>query len=100
MTISRSRSYIATNPRFVLASAGTPRLQRGQMEMVYQSLCPHSSVRSLEDLADRCSAQNYEATYKRPVAQEDGWLFLRMSILYHLRRMEERGMIREVLSRS
>ena len=99
MTISRSRSYIATNPRFALTSAGTPRLQRGQMEMVYQSLCPHSTVRSLEDLADRCFAQNYEETYKRPVAQKDARLFLRMSILYHLRRMEERGMIREILER-
>jgi hypothetical protein len=67
------------------------------MEMVFQSLCPHSTVRSLEDLADRCSAQNYEETYKRPVAPVDAWLFLRMSILYHLKRMNERGMIREVL---
>jgi hypothetical protein len=66
------------------------------MEMVYQSLCPHPTVRSLEDLADRCSMQNYEATYKRPVVPSDEWMFLRLSILYHLKRMRERGIIREV----
>jgi hypothetical protein len=34
MTILKSRSYIATNPRFALTSAAVPKLQRGQMTKV------------------------------------------------------------------
>lgn len=95
MKISRSRRYIDTNPRFALTSRAIPRLQKGQMEMVYKSLSPYPTASSLNDLSNRCSAQNYEATYKRPVAPEDAWLFLRMSILYHLKRMEKLEIIRE-----
>jgi len=96
MTISRSRAYIDGNPRFTLTGDSVPRLQKGQMTMVYKALAPYPDVRSLEELSKRCSAQKYEESYKRAIAPGNAWLFLRMSILYHLRRMRERGIIREV----
>lgn len=96
MTISRSRSYIDTNPRFRLIGDSIPRLQRGQMSMVYKALMPYPKPRSLEELAEGCSAQRYEQTYKRPIRANEARLFLRMSILYHLKRMQEKGMIREL----
>ena len=60
MTILKSRSYIATNPRFALTSAAVPKLQRGQMTKLYDSLVPFPTERGLEELAERCTAQEYE----------------------------------------
>jgi hypothetical protein len=96
MAISRSRNYIDANPRFALTIDSIPRLQRGQMTMVYKALTPHPKAQSLEELAERCSAQGYEETYKQPIPPSESWSFLRMSLLYHLKRMQERGIIREL----
>lgn len=95
MTILRSRSYIETNPRFALTRVTVPKLQRGQMTKVYDALVPFPAERSLEELANRCTTQEYETTYKKPIPPEAAPTFLRKSILYHLKRMKERGMIRE-----
>ena len=96
MGISRSRTYIAENPRFALTNASTRGLQRGQMTMVYKALAPYPAVRSLEELADRCQSQNYRDSFKRPISLSEEPLFLRMSILYHLKRMEERNIVKEL----
>jgi hypothetical protein len=66
------------------------------MTMVYKALSPYPTEQSLEQLAERCSAQGYEETYKRPIPPSEKWLFLRMSILYHLKRMHKDKYIREV----
>ncbi len=66
------------------------------MEMVYKALLPFPKPRSLEELVERCLAQGYKQTYKRPIPVSESWLFLRMSILYHLKRMQEKGIIREL----
>jgi hypothetical protein len=95
MTISKSLAYISSNPRFALTSAAIPKLQRGQMTLVYESLRPFPSECSLEKLASRCTGKEYESTYRKPIADADAPLFLRRSILYHLKRMEERRMVRE-----
>jgi hypothetical protein len=95
MTILKSRSYIATNPHFALTSAAVPKLQRGQMTKVYDSLVPFPTERGLEELAERCTALEYEGTYKKPIPPKAAPIFLRRSILYHLKRMKERGIIKE-----
>src|SRR5713101_9010559 len=96
MTISKSLSYIRSNPRFALTSTATPKLQRGQMTLVYESLIPFPSESSLEQLSSRCTGKEYESTYRKPIAHAAAPLFLRRSILYHLKRMEERRMVGEV----
>lgn len=96
MTISRSERYIRTNPRFALTALSSPRLQRGQETMVYKSFGAKSDARTLEHLAESCSAQRYEQTFKRPIPPNESWLFLRMSILYHLKRLQEKEYVREL----
>jgi hypothetical protein len=96
MTILKSQSYIEKDPRFALTSAAVPRLQRGQMAKVYDALLPFPAERSLEELATLCTEHQYEATYRKPIPPGAARIFLRRSILYHLKRMKERGMIREV----
>jgi hypothetical protein len=95
MTILKSQSYIATKTRFALTSAAVPKLQRGQMTKVYDSLVPFPTERGLEELAERCTALEYEGTYKKPIPSKAAPIFLRKSILYHLKRMKERGIIRQ-----
>lgn len=96
MTISRSRGYIATNPRFALTRESTPSLQRGQEAMVYHAFARNPKSCSLEQLAESLAAKKYEQTYKRAVPANEQWLFLRMSILYHLKRMQTKGIVREL----
>jgi hypothetical protein len=93
MTILRSRSYIETNPHFALTRATVPKLQRGQMTKVYDAPVPFPAERSLAELANRCTTQEYDATNKKPIPPKAAAIFLRKSILYHLKRMKERGMI-------
>ena len=96
MTISRSPSYIASNPRFSLTRDSISGLKKGQMTMVCNALAPFPRARSLEELAERCSAQGYEQTFKNTIRPSERGHFLRMSILYHLKRMQEKGIIREL----
>jgi hypothetical protein len=66
------------------------------MMLVHKSLTPFPSERSIEELASRCAGMQYGSTYRKPIAKGDAPLFLRRSILYHLKRMEERRMVKEV----
>jgi len=65
------------------------------MTKVYDSLVPFPTERRLEELAERCTGQEYERTYKKPIPPKEAPIFLRKSILYHLKRMKERGIISE-----
>jgi len=78
--LSQSRTFIASNPRFALTRASRPRIQRGQMTIVYQCLEPYPSVHSLEDLVRSCHDRNYASTFK---SETD----IRKSLLYHLNRL-------------
>ena len=83
MLIPQSRSYIATNPRFALAGASRPPIQRGQMTIVYESLEPFPSEYTLQELVDRCIARGYRDTFKNPATD------IHKSVLYHLNRLLE-----------
>jgi hypothetical protein len=78
-----------SNPRFLLTGHGFPK--KGQEKIVCESLLPFQEERTLEDLARRCIDRGYKEKI-----QEQTDLFLVSSILFHLREMRERGMIREV----
>jgi hypothetical protein len=80
MRIPQSRDYIASNPRFALTSAARPRIQRGQMTILYESLEPFPSEYSLEELVSRCIERGYKSTFRN--ANTD----IRKSNLYHLNR--------------
>jgi hypothetical protein len=91
MTLPKTKSYIASNPRFSLTTDGWPKLQEGQMEIVFRCLQPYGSQHSLEDLVRACIGRNYKSTFKDPNTD------IRKSILYHLNLLQEAGSIREVL---
>ena len=91
MAISQSRSYIATNPRFTLDRPTRPKIQEGQMTIVYGCLGPSGSVHSLEELVRDCTRRGYKSTFKDPNTD------IRKSILYHLDLMEQMGLITEVV---
>jgi hypothetical protein len=101
MRIPRTLEYIKTNPRFALTRASRPRLQQGQMTIVYESLEPYPTEYSLEELAARCIERGYRATIRRP-NNAANLTFIRKSILYHLDRLlngttyTERDLIRIV----
>jgi hypothetical protein len=65
------------------------------MTKVYDSLVPFPTERRLEEVAERCTAQEYERTYKKPIPPKEAPIFLRKSILYHLKRMKEGEIISE-----
>ena len=90
MSISQSRPYIASNPRFALTRPARPQIQEGQMTIVYMCLELSGSVHSLEELVRDCIRRGYKATFKN--ADED----IRKSILYHLNLLDQRGLIREI----
>jgi hypothetical protein len=81
MRIPQSKSYIASNPRFALTSAARPRLQRGEMTIVYECLEPYPKVYSLEELVRRCSERDLQSRFRNPNTD------VRKSILYHLNRL-------------
>ena len=91
MTLPKTKSYITSNPRFRLRTAAWPKLQEGQMEIVYKCLQPYGSVHSLEDLVRDCISRNYRATLKNPNTD------IPQSVLYHLNLLEEAGTIEEVV---
>lgn len=82
MRFSQSRSYINSNPRFALTTASRPKLSRGQMTIVYESLEPYRKEYSLEELVRRCIARNYEETFEGRNTD------IRKSIIYHLNRIK------------
>jgi hypothetical protein len=61
------------------------------MTIVYMCLEPSGSVHSLEGLVRDCIRRGYKATFKP--ADTD----IRKSILYHLGRLDELGLITEIL---
>lgn len=83
MGISRSKSYIAKNPRFALAIAGSrPSLQAGQMTIVYECLEQHG-ILTLDELVGRCLAKGYSNLFRNP--QTDPTI----SVLYHLKLLQD-----------
>ena len=91
MTISKSRSYIESNPRFTLTRQSRPKIQEGQMTIVYMCLEPFGTIQSLEELVRSCSRRGYKSTFKR--ADED----IHKSILHHINLLNELGLIQEVI---
>jgi hypothetical protein len=90
MTISQSQAYIASNPRFGLTRQSRPKIQEGQMTIVYMCLEPFGSVYSLEELVRDCTRRGYKSTFKDPNTD------IRKSILYHLNLLAESRLIQEV----
>jgi hypothetical protein len=90
MALPKSQAYIASNPRFSLKTAAWPKLQEGQMEIVFKCLQPFGSVHSLEELVQDCIGRNYKSTFKDPKTD------IRRSILYHLNLLHESGTVQEV----
>jgi len=83
-----------STPRFALKRASKPQtLKKGQETMVYLALAPYPTERSLEELAERCFEQNYSSTLRhQPAPRSEVWA----SILYHLKRMKEREIVKEI----
>jgi hypothetical protein len=94
---SKSRFYNDLNleitmiPRFTLTSAAIPKLRKRQESAVYQALTPHDQTHSLEALVERCCAHGYKRLMKGNPAQSDVWA----SVLWHLKRLKEVGVVRE-----
>jgi hypothetical protein len=78
-------------PRFTLTSPAIPKLRRGEESIVYQSLTPYGQSRPLEALVERCCALGIKELMKHPPAQSDVWA----SVLWHLKRLKEAGVVRE-----
>jgi hypothetical protein len=91
MTFPKTKEYIASNPRFRLKTAAWPKLQEGQMEIIYRCLQPFGSVHFIEDLVRDCISRNYKATLKN--ANTD----IPRSVLHHLNVLEEAGSVEEVV---
>ena len=79
-----------TIPRFALTRESVPDLHAGQETMVYHALSPYPTVRSLEDLVQRCYANGYEMQQPSPPPSE-----VYSSILFHLRELKKRDIARE-----
>jgi hypothetical protein len=83
MSFSQSRSGIASNPRFALMRLSRPKLQRGQMTIIFERLeASHPNSLTLEELVQECRKQSYELTFRNPNTD------IRKSILYHLSRLD------------
>ena len=80
MHVPQSDSYIRKNPKFSLA-IHNPRLNKGQMAIVYQALKEAPEASTLEQLVERCKRRDYESTFTDPETD------IRKSILYQLNRM-------------
>jgi hypothetical protein len=80
MRIPQSRLYISKNPRFSLLLQ-KPRLNKGEMTVVYESLKETPGGSTLEQLVERCRRRGYEALFTNPKTD------IRKSILYQLNRM-------------
>jgi hypothetical protein len=93
VAVSLSQRYMASNPRFTLIKrdpklATTKKSRPVQRVILYTCLAARP-VHSLEELADGCTKRSYQSTFKSETN-------IRRSILYHLKRMEESGIIRQV----
>jgi len=91
MPLPKSKAYLESNPRFALTTTGWPKLQEGQMEIVFRSLQPFGSDHSLEDLVRECMSRGYRSTFKDPNTD------IRKSILYHLNLLCELGSVKELV---
>jgi hypothetical protein len=90
MSLPQTQQYIASNPRFTLKTAAWPKVQDGQMTIVYMCLQPFGSVHSLDELVRDCISRNYRSTLKNPNTD------IPKSVLYHLNLLEKDGSIQEV----
>ena len=82
MRFSQSRSSIASNPRFALIRSSRPKLQRGQMTVIFECLELISQRPPLEELVQACQKQRYYLTFRNPNTD------ICKSILYPLNRLE------------
>ena len=78
-------------PRFALMASSIPKLRKGEESIVYQALTPYDQTWSLEELVERCCALGLKQLMKHPPAQSDVWA----SVLWHLKRLKEAGVVRE-----
>ncbi|MGH9606278.1 MAG: hypothetical protein ACRD3N_11340 [Terracidiphilus sp.] len=78
MAVSWSKSFIASNPRFELTQPESrPRLQTGQMTIVYECLDKLGRP-SLSELVKCCEANGYKTKKE-----------IKLSVLYQLKLMED-----------
>jgi len=102
MTISTSRSYIAMNPQFELTRPDSdPKLQKGEMTIVYECFKRFGPRLSLKELVGHCDKPEYRDRFTNPKTD------ITKSVLYHLKLLVEdpinrvknaqRPVIREVL---
>jgi hypothetical protein len=80
MRIPQSQRYISKNPEFKLVLK-EPRLNKGQMTIVYESLKETPEESTLEQLVERCTRRGYQSLFTNPKTD------IRKSILYQLNRM-------------
>jgi hypothetical protein len=78
-------------PRFTLMASSFPKLRKGEQSIVYQALTQHPELQSLEKVVERCRALGYEQLMKRCPALGDIW----ESVLWHLNRMRNAGIVKE-----
>lgn len=78
-------------PRFTLTTAAIPKLRKKQESIVFQALTPYPVVRSLQETVERCCANRHKETMKHSPAASDVWT----SVLWHLKRMKDAGIVRE-----
>jgi hypothetical protein len=78
-------------PRFTLTSAAIPKLRKKQESAVYEALAQQPQSQSLEMVVEWCCAHGYRQLMQNPVALSDVW----DSVLWHLKRLKEAGVVRE-----
>src|SRR5277367_5865259 len=84
MLVSTSRSYITKNPQFELTQPNSdPKLQKGQMTLVYECFKRFGPRLSLKELVGHCDKPEYRETFTNPKTD------ITTSVLYHLKLMEE-----------
>lgn len=78
-------------PRFTLINSSIPKLRRKQESAVYEALSQHPQSQSIEVVVEWCCAHGYKQLMKYPPAQSDVWA----SVLWHLKRLKDAGVVRE-----
>jgi hypothetical protein len=72
---------------YFLTRSSRPKLQEGQMTVVYMCLEPYGSKKSLDQLVRECLSRNYASTFKQIHEGAALTQQTEISILYHINRM-------------
>jgi hypothetical protein len=83
MTISWAKSYIAKNPQFELTSLARPKLQAGEMTIVYECLERFGPRMYLHDLVRRCMENGLKDRFTNSDTDPT------LCVLYHLKLLAE-----------